>query len=35
MKLLLAGKAERDLNKLDDNIRKRIVRALEKLTKKP
>lgn len=35
MKLLLAGKAERDLNKLDNNIRRRLVKALEKLTEKP
>lgn len=34
MKLLLAGKAERDLNKLDNNIRRRLVKALEKLTEK-
>ncbi|GJQ24543.1 MAG: hypothetical protein HBSAPP01_23330 [Candidatus Brocadia sapporoensis] len=35
MKLLLTRKAEKDLDKLDENIRQRIIKALDKFTEDP
>ncbi|HQU32633.1 MAG: type II toxin-antitoxin system RelE/ParE family toxin [Planctomycetia bacterium] len=35
MKLLLTRKAEKDLDKLDENIRQRIIKALDKFMEDP